>query len=298
MLRTSLNRAMLAGLACLALVSASDLRAAEGGGRDEGELVTATLLADRDAVAPGATFTLGVRLTMKPHWHTYWINPGESGDATKIKLTGPTGVEFGEIQWPVPSRIDAPGGVSFGYENEVLLMIPVKLAADFAAKGTPVIKADVSWLVCKEECVKGGAKLEIKLPASASEGQPANQELFQTWRARLPVAADDPAVAGVLKKVEQPGAGGASAAKAPTLEVTWKTAPKKVEWFPVATRAVAIDNVKVNHEANATRIEFEPTVYKADGVPGGRVDSVLVFEDAAGKRVGVRVPVTVPTDAK
>lgn len=284
---TNLNRVAVVAVACLAGLLAPHAQAAEADGAEEADLVKASLVADADALTPGGTVTLGVRLTMKPHWHTYWINPGESGDATQIKLTGPAGMTVGDIHWPLPSRIDAPGGVSFGYENEVLLMVPVTLPADTSAKGEVAIKADVSWLVCKEECLKGGAKLEIKLPVSASAGQPANRELFERWRARLPLAADDPALAKTVEKVEQPGDSGTR------LLVKWKQAPRKVEWFPVATRAVAIDNVKVSQQGPVTQISFEPTIYKPDGVPGGRVDSVLVFEDADGKRVGVAAPVTV-----
>lgn len=289
---TNLNRVAVVTMACLVGLLAPRVESAGADGAVEADLVKASLLADADALTPGGTVTLGVRLTMKPHWHTYWINPGESGDATQIKLTGPAGMTVGPIQWPLPSRIDAPGGVSFGYENEVLLMVPVTLPADTAAKGEVAIEADVSWLVCKEECIKGDAKLEIKLPVSASAGRPANRELFERWRARLPLAADDPALAKAVEKVEQPGDPGTR------LLVKWKQVPRKVEWFPVASRAVAIDNVKLSQEGPVTQISFEPTVYKPDGVPDGRVDSVLVFEDAAGNRVGVSVPVTVPTDKK
>jgi DsbC/DsbD-like thiol-disulfide interchange protein len=288
--------AVAASLAFLLGACALGVRGADPVGGAHDDLVQATLLADADALTPGGTVTLGVRMKLKPHWHTYWINPGEAGDATKIKLTGPAGMTFGEIRWPLPRKIDAPGGFAYGYEDDVLLMVPVTLPAGAPAAGGEVkIDADVSWLVCKEECIKGGAKLSISLPVSASAGQPANRELFDAWRARLPVAADDKAVAGVLEKVEQPAAD-ASGNRPARLLVKWKKAPQKVEWFPVATRSVAIDNVKVSNEGQATQIDFEPTVYKPEGVPGGRVDGVLVFEDAGGKRVGVAAPVVVPVE--
>ena len=47
-------------------------------------LVTATLLADVDSVKAGKTFNLGVLLKIKPGWHVYWKNPGDSGMATKV----------------------------------------------------------------------------------------------------------------------------------------------------------------------------------------------------------------------
>lgn len=288
---TSTNR--IVAVAAAALVVASVCRAEST--EPEGDLVQASLLADVDAVAPGGTLTLGVRLKMKPHWHTYWVNPGEAGDATKITLSGPPGWKFGEIQWPLPTKIDAPGGITYGYEDEVLLTVPVTVSAGDPAGGEAVINADVSWLVCKEECIKGGAKLTITLPVGASLGQPAHRELFETWRARLPVTLEDAVTGGAVDRIEQIGA--AKGNPAPELFVAWLVEPRKVEWFPVSTRAVAIDDVTMRTNEHGTTIRFKPTVYKPDGVPDGRVDSVLVFEDAGGRRVGVAVPITVPVPA-
>jgi hypothetical protein len=113
--------------------------------------------------------------------------------------------------------------------------------------------------------------------------------LFDTWQRRLP--ASDAATSGVLSKIEQSSAPGG---KVPSvLAVSWTEAPRKVEWFPIATRAVAVDNVVVHHDGRNTRIEFKPTVYKPEQLPGGRVDSVLVYEDAAGVLRGISVPIAV-----
>ena len=49
------------------------------------EQVRARLVASVDAVYPGAEITLGVNQRIIPHWHTYWLNPGDSGLATTIQ---------------------------------------------------------------------------------------------------------------------------------------------------------------------------------------------------------------------
>ena len=69
------------------------------------ELVKADLLAEPASIAPGQTFWVGVRLRMKEHWHTYWRNPGDSGEATSITWDLPQGFKAGPIQWPTPNRI-------------------------------------------------------------------------------------------------------------------------------------------------------------------------------------------------
>ena len=47
--------------------------------QDPAELVQVELLGEPQAIQPGQPFWVGVRLTMKQHWHTYWRNPGGSG---------------------------------------------------------------------------------------------------------------------------------------------------------------------------------------------------------------------------
>ena len=62
--------------------------------------VTATLLSGRDTVAPGERFHVGLVQKLAPHWHTYWLNPGDSGEPTQIHWTLPAGAKAGEIAWP------------------------------------------------------------------------------------------------------------------------------------------------------------------------------------------------------
>ena len=53
--------------------------------------VEAELVAERTAVAPGEPLTVALRLKMIPQWHTYWRNPGDSGEPTRIAWRLPPG---------------------------------------------------------------------------------------------------------------------------------------------------------------------------------------------------------------
>ncbi len=86
-----------------------------------------------------------LRLVHEPHWHTYWINPGDSGLATKIKP--------GKLEFPVPQRLVAGPLTSFGYEGTVL--IPVELPP-----GTTQVT--VNWLECAAICIPGKAELQAR----------------------------------------------------------------------------------------------------------------------------------------
>jgi DsbC/DsbD-like thiol-disulfide interchange protein len=252
------------------------------------DVIHATLVADVNAAAPGQSFTLGVLMKVKPHWHTYWINPGETGNASEIKMSGPAGFEFGQIQWPLPTKIDAEGSLVYGYENEVLLMVPVKVAKSVSASGTATIDADVKWLCCKDTCLEGGAKLTISLPISL-DAKPANNALFDLWKQRLAVSADHPGIAEYFGTIEQLGTADHSANL--RFVIHWKKPPTKVEWFPITTNAVMIENVVVKHDGLQTTVTYKSTVYKPAEVPGGLVDGVVVFNDARGERHGLDIRV-------
>lgn len=154
----------------------------------EGELVRADLIAEPDAIAPRQTFWVGVRLKMKEHWHTYWRNPGDSGEATAITWKLPEGFTAGPIQWPTPSHIPVGPLANYGYDGETILLTQITAPASLASSAQVPITADVTWLVCEKECIPGEATLSLTLPsaASASGGTPANAATFEAARATLP----------------------------------------------------------------------------------------------------------------
>ena len=65
--------------------------------------VRAELLAHApQGVGAGQPLWLGLQLTHQPEWHTYWLNPGDSGLPTVLEWTLPAGVTAGDIAWPTP----------------------------------------------------------------------------------------------------------------------------------------------------------------------------------------------------
>src|SRR5580765_5518487 len=58
-----------------------------------------------ETAKPGDTVLAAVHLRMDQGWHTYWKNPGASGQETKIEWELPSGVTAGPIQWPAPEKM-------------------------------------------------------------------------------------------------------------------------------------------------------------------------------------------------
>ncbi|MEO0796345.1 MAG: protein-disulfide reductase DsbD domain-containing protein [Verrucomicrobiota bacterium] len=123
---------------------------------------------------PGETTWIALRLKMDPHWHTYWINPGDAGLATNISWNDlPTGVTVGEIHWPTPKVFEQSGLYNFVYEDEVLLMMPVTLDKSVSTGKSLTLSAKVDWLECDDQtCIPGGAELLLVQAVSEAPAKP------------------------------------------------------------------------------------------------------------------------------
>jgi len=135
------------------------------------EQVRAELLAHApDGVDAGKTVWVGLQLKHQPQWHTYWKNPGDSGLPTTLQWTLPTGVTAGDIAWPTPQRIAIGSLANFGYEDTVLLPVPLTIGKDFKAPANGMLEVSLAanWLVCRQECIPQEGNFVLKLPAQGS----------------------------------------------------------------------------------------------------------------------------------
>ena len=56
---------------------------------ESADAVTAEIVAHRNAATPSSPYEIGILLKHKEGWHTYWKNPGDAGETTKIEWTLP-----------------------------------------------------------------------------------------------------------------------------------------------------------------------------------------------------------------
>jgi thiol:disulfide interchange protein len=148
------------------------------------------LVSETTNVVPGETLWLAVRLNPIDHWHTYWKFGGDSGQATQASdWELPEGTTVGDIVWPTPEWTPFLGSdlVTFTYEREVLLPIPLEIPADFTGS-TFNISTQIDWQVCEEICIPGGASFSLSLPVgSVAEIDRALVADFAETRAMTPV---------------------------------------------------------------------------------------------------------------
>lgn len=207
-------------LALIALCSLAAPSLAQWG--DAEPMVDARLISDRSSVAPGETFYIALHQDITPGWHTYWRNPGDSGEPTRIALALPEGWQAGDIVWPAPNPYPLGPLTNYGYSDEVTLPVPLTVPGD-AAPGRLTIEADATWLVCEEICIPEEGSFRIELEVGESRLDRNGARLVDAALKRAPEPAPQGVTAGLVHDGEHlvltlsggPFASGADAIREP-----------------------------------------------------------------------------------
>lgn len=125
------------------------------------------LVSQEAGAAPGSTVYVALRQKIQPGWHTYWRNPGDAGDSTKIVWTLPSGWTAGDIVWPTPEKSRVGPLLDFAYTGEVLLPVPISVPANAQVGSVVTLKAAAAFLVCEQVCVPEDAVVTLTLPVVA-----------------------------------------------------------------------------------------------------------------------------------
>ncbi|KAF0184863.1 MAG: thio:disulfide interchange protein [Hyphomonadaceae bacterium] len=147
--------------------------------------VNVSLISERETVRAGEVFHIALVQEIAPDWHTYWRNPGDVGDATRIEWTAPSGVMIGPIKWPTPSQIPYGDFVNYGYSERAIFPIEVRIPQNHAL-GSVELSAKVDWLECKDICIPGSSELKIIVKIGEASVPSANASEIQAALNALP----------------------------------------------------------------------------------------------------------------
>jgi thiol:disulfide interchange protein/DsbC/DsbD-like thiol-disulfide interchange protein len=160
--------------------------------------VKARLVSEVSAIGPGQAFWVALEFDIRDGWHTYWRNPGDSGEPTKLAWQLPPGFTAGDIVWTTPHRFEIAPLVNYGYAKHAVHLVQITAPKDLKP-GTPVsLAAKASWLVCSDVCIPEDANLQLTLPVSAHAAVDATAAaLFMAARSELPSAQPAPTSARI-----------------------------------------------------------------------------------------------------
>ena len=109
----------------------------------------------------GDDLLVGIKFKLAEGWHTYWKNPGDAGEGASIEWNLPEGLKASKILWPGPHKIPVEPLMTFGYNDEVVLLTKIFSTQDVVF---PLdIKARVGWFTCKDICIPQEGEISLRI---------------------------------------------------------------------------------------------------------------------------------------
>ncbi|MCY4129195.1 MAG: protein-disulfide reductase DsbD family protein [Gammaproteobacteria bacterium] len=148
---------------------------------------TVELVAEVQSVVPGEEFAVAFLLRPDPGWHIYWINAGDAGKPASLKWDLPDGFEVGELTFPSPNFVPFGPLMSYGYDEETLLIANVRVPT--VIDDTIRLAANANWLICDDNvCIPERAKVELALPRGDGSMNSDWRSGFAAARAKHPIS--------------------------------------------------------------------------------------------------------------
>lgn len=232
--------------------------------------VEITLMSERAAVQAGDVFHVAIRQKIAPDWHTYWRNPGDSGEPTYLTWTLPDGVKAGEIKWPAPTAIPFGPLVNYGFSKSVVLPVEVQVPASAKPGTTLALKVDATWLECADVCIPGEGSVAIRLPVESVKRDSSDASAIQAALAAQPKPLPGKA------QLTDLGAGGLQ------LVVNGVPSEGKAYFFPYELKLGALVDFAAPQEFVQGKDGFGLNLVKSKSLPEpfvGPFEGVLVVGD-------------------
>ena len=142
------------------------------------------VIPEKNVITNESEIFLIIRFNLDKDWHTYWINPGDSGDPASFNWELPNGFNISEPIWPTPELIPYPPLTTFGYTDELKLLFKLSLPKQF----DPINKFSVisKWLVCADVCIPQEGKVNFILSKGSSNDFLVQNILINEVRSSIP----------------------------------------------------------------------------------------------------------------
>lgn len=192
----SFHRLLFHAIPVLAFLLHAPLMAQSTPVRDKN--VEARLISSHGTIKAGEPFTIGLQFNIDPTWHTYWINPGETGIPTSLKLELPAGFTAGELQFPVPKKFITDYGfdvreAGYGYETSVVHTMTITPPSDLKPGESITLTGQSAFLMCDPHtCIPGKADLSITLQTGTASVTAPEKGVIDFFTNKLPKTIEAP----------------------------------------------------------------------------------------------------------
>ena len=171
-------------------------------------LASCNVLADEKAIASNSSLELFTqnktisdekeiyllaKFSLQKDWHTYWINPGDSGEAATFEWDLPEGFQVTGPFWPEPEVIPYPPLTTYGYTDNLNLLFKISIPND--AREINTITVNSKWLVCADVCIPQEGKAKVSIQKSISSEFSNESGLINKAILNLPEKIETPILA-------------------------------------------------------------------------------------------------------
>lgn len=151
------------------------------------EHVDARLVSELNTVQQGQPFWVALHFDIKPGWHTYWLNPGDSGAAPTLAWKLPPGFSASEIHWPYPQRLPVGPLMNFGYSDAATMLVRITPPPVLEPGSAITLVVEAKWLVCEEICIPESGRFSLALrTAPQAQRDERWAPLIDAARSRVP----------------------------------------------------------------------------------------------------------------
>lgn len=121
------------------------------------------ILTETQSIQPGRPTWVAVRMDLEDDWHTYWQNPGETGQAPRFTWKLPENTKVEGPFFPAPVRYVDSDLTSFALFGSPVFLWRMNFPPTLKAS-TVKLEVNARFLVCKESCIPGAGQASATLP--------------------------------------------------------------------------------------------------------------------------------------
>lgn len=135
---------------------------------------------------------IALRLMMSAGWHSYWYFSGAAGIAPRFEWGSSPYISAGEPLFLPPKRFAEPGGLTYGYDGEMLIFIPFTFNDTFENGGKTAFPLSLTLTIglCKDICIPASFTFSERITLKDIRKSPAQIWLNKALSA-LPKPAND-----------------------------------------------------------------------------------------------------------
>ncbi len=142
---------------------------------------TAQLFVGGTDTADPALMWLGLHVRLGHGWHTYWRSAGDAGAPPEFDWSASQNVAAATVEWPAPHRYTETGIDTFGYADEVVFPVGLRLRDPHAPTR---VSLKLALFVCGTICTRNDLRFDTDIAPGARFDD--RLDLIGRWRAKVP----------------------------------------------------------------------------------------------------------------